>query len=150
REGPAVALRSSSAAVLTGGNHSCEGCVRLGVHTCDRGQERKDPMSTLKCPHCKKPIELIGQKELTEEYGLGPNPVAHLRSLGSFPEPALSFGNRNMWYREVIEEFMEVRRQTKVAQLVEDMRETLAALPETERDEALKMLDTGTPRKKAH
>lgn len=114
-------------------------------------------MNTLRCPHCDKDIELVGQKELTEVYGLGPNPVAHQRSLGQFPEPVLSFGNRNMWLRETIEAYVEERKRERVAKLVEDFAETLASLPETEREDAVKMLSEGkfvgpasTPRKKAH
>lgn len=107
-------------------------------------------MAKLRCPNCKKPIELIGQKELTEEYGLGPNPVAHQRSQGVFPEPTLSFGNRNMWIRTDIDVYVEERKRERVAKLVEDFSDTLAALPETERESALQMLTDGSsPRKKA-
>lgn len=115
-------------------------------------------MSTLRCPNCGKDIELVGQKELTEEYGLGPNPVAHLRQQGAFPEPTLSFGNRNMWLRQTIEVYVGERSKEKIARLVEDFAETLAALPETEREGAIKLLTDGravsavdpksTPRKK--
>lgn len=102
----------------------------------------------LKCPHCGQEIELIGQKELTEEYGLGPNPIAHLRQQGAFPEPALEFGNRNMWLRSTIEEYIEQRTRERVAKLVEDFDHVLAALPETERVEAVKMLTDGHGRKR--
>lgn len=107
--------------------------------------------SSLKCSHCGKDIELVGQKELTEEYGLGPNPVAHLRSQGRFPDPVLSFGNRNLWLRETIDTYMEERTRERIAKLVEDVQETLAALPETDRDKAVEMLqDGGVPKKRAH
>src|SRR5207245_2942360 len=112
---------------------------------------KKGAMTTLQCPHCGKDLELIGQKELTEEYGLGPNPVAHQRQQGVFPKPALAFGNRNMWLRGDIDAYVEERSRERIAKLVSEFKETLAALPETERDHAIKMLDGGgRGRKKAH
>lgn len=109
-------------------------------------------MTKLRCPHCGTDIELIGQKELTEEYGLGPNPVSHLRQQGVFPAPALSFGNRNMWLRGDIATFVEQRTRERAEKLVEDFQETLRALPETERNVTIKLLLDGasTPRKRAH
>lgn len=106
-------------------------------------------MTTLRCPHCGTDIELIGQKELTEDFGLNPNPVASLRQQGKFPEPILDFGNRNMWLRSTIVAFVDERTRERVAKLVEDFSRTLESLPETERDGALKMLaDGGTPTRK--
>lgn len=93
-------------------------------------------MSTLTCPHCGKRIELVGQKELTEEYGMGPNPVQHARSLGIFPDPVLSFGNRNMWLKEQIETYVEERSREKIAKLVEDFEKVIAVLPDDQRDQA--------------
>lgn len=100
-------------------------------------------MTILRCPHCGKDIELIGQKELTEEYELGPNPVAHRRQQGVFPEPALSFGNRNMWLRGEIETYLEQQSRERVEKLIEDFDRTIAALPETEQARARKMLTDG-------
>lgn len=98
-------------------------------------------MSIISCPHCGKPIDLVGQKELTEEYGIGPNPVAHARNQGTFPTPVLMFGNRNMWLREDIDHYIEGRSRDRISKLVEQFSETIAALPETDRREALKMLE---------
>lgn len=97
-------------------------------------------MTTLRCPHCGKDIELIGQKELSEEYNLGPNPVAAQRAQGVFPEPVLSFGNRNMWLRSEIDVYVEQRAQERIAKLVEDFDRTIAELPEVEQKRARKML----------
>ena len=96
-------------------------------------------MSTLACPHCGKPIELVGQKELSEEYGIGPNPVQHARSLGMFPTPVLSFGNRNMWFRSQIDEYVEERNKEKIAKLVEDFEQTISGLPASQQEQARKM-----------
>ena len=130
------------------GNHPFEGSVII-ADTNRRG-EGKDEVNSLLCPHCGESIELVGQRELTEKYHLGPNPVAALRQQGSFPAPVLSFGNRNMWFREQVESYLEERRQLELQRFVEGFKEKLAELPETERAEAIKMLDPGTPRKRAH
>ena len=108
-------------------------------------------MSTIKCPHCGKPIELVGQKELSEDYGMGPNPVAHARTQGVFPIPILSFGNRNMWLREDIENYIESKSRERIAKLVEDFEQTIAVLPAKEQEKAREMLavdGTPSPRKR--
>lgn len=110
-------------------------CVLLVWYT-----EKGGSLSTLTCPHCGEPIDLIGQKELKDEYGLGPNPVAHARSLGTFPIPVLEFGNRNMWLREQINEYVESRTQDKISRLVEDFEQTIASLDEKERAKARELL----------
>lgn len=97
-------------------------------------------MSELNCPHCGKAIQLVGQKELSEDYSIGPNPVAHARSLGIFPTPVLSFGNRNMWLREQIDAYIEERSRERIAKLVEDFEQTIAVLPESQREQAREML----------
>ena len=106
-------------------------------------------MSTIDCPHCGKPIELVGQKELSEDYGIGPNPVAHARSLGVFPMPVLQFGNRNMWLREDIETYVEEKSRERISKLVQEFEQTIAVLPEDQREQARKMLaaDGGGKRK---
>ena len=95
-------------------------------------------MSTLTCPHCGKPIELVGQKELSEEYGIGPNPVQHARTLGLFPTPVLAFGNRNMWFKTQIDEYVEARSQERIEKLVAEFERTLETLPASERTLAAK------------
>ena len=97
-------------------------------------------MTELTCPHCGKLIELVGQKELSEDYGMGPNPVAHARTLGVFPIPVLAFGNRNMWFRKDIEAYIEDKSRERIAKLVEDFEQTIATLPEPEREQAREML----------
>ena len=99
-------------------------------------------MSTLQCPHCGKTIELVGQRELTEDYGMGPNPVQHARTQGTFPIPVLQFGNRNMWLRSDIESYIEERSRERIARLVEDFEQTIAILPDKEREQARKMLSS--------
>lgn len=107
-------------------------------------------MSRISCPHCGEPIELVGQKELSEEYGMGPNPVAHARSLGTFPIPVLQFGNRNMWLRSDIEHYIEDKSRERIAKLVHDFEQTISILPEPEREKAREMLtaDSGGKRRR--
>lgn len=95
---------------------------------------------TATCPHCKKPIELVGAAELKDEFGLGPNSVQHLRDKGRFPEPWLSFGNRNIWLRETIENFVEERRTTKLEDTITELMKALKDLPEADREAALTKL----------
>ena len=97
-------------------------------------------MSELTCPHCGKEIELLGQKELSEDYGIGPNPVAQARSRGSFPTPVLAFGNRNMWFRRDIEAYIEERSKERIQKLVADFEQTIAVLPDDQREQAREML----------
>jgi hypothetical protein len=106
-------------------------------------------MTTITCPHCGKPIELVGQRELSEDYGIGPNPVQHARSLGVFPMPVLQFGNRNMWLRGDIEAYIEEKNRERIAKLVKDFEQTIAVLPEDEQEQAREMLVGGnTPTRK--
>lgn len=97
-------------------------------------------MSTLKCPHCGTNIDLVGQRELSEDYGLGPNPVQHARASGTFPIPVLEFGNRNMWLKKDIEAYIEDRSRERIAKLVKDFEQTISVLPDKEREQARKLL----------
>jgi hypothetical protein len=85
-------------------------------------------MTVMGCPHCGKDIDLVEQRELSEEFGLKPNPVASLRAQGDFPEPVLSFGNRNMWLRASVETYVEQRSRERIARLVEDFERTIEVL----------------------
>lgn len=104
-------------------------------------------MSELECPHCGQKIELVGQKELGEDYGMGPNPVAHARQLGLFPTPVLSFGNRNMWLRRDIDSYVEERSRERIAKLVEDFERTISVLPEPERKQAREILTSSSKKR---
>lgn len=96
-------------------------------------------MSTT-CPHCGKDIQLIGAAELKEEFGLGPNTVQHARDKGRFPEPWLSFGNRNIWLRETIEEYVKSRKETQIESTIAELMKALDGLPEGDREAALEKL----------
>lgn len=96
-------------------------------------------MYNLRCPHCGKDVELIGQKELTEEYGIGPNPVAKRLQEGSMPQPALVFENRRLWLRSDMEEYRERALQERIEKLVADLDRTIDTLPEEERKRARQM-----------
>lgn len=75
---------------------------------------------------------------------MGPNPVAHARTLGLFPTPVLVFGNRNMWLKRDIDAYVEERSRERIAKLVEDFERTISVLPEPEREQAREMLSAET------
>lgn len=105
-------------------------------------------MSTLTCPHCGEDIELVGQRELSDHYSMGPNPVAHARSLGIFPLPVLSFGNRNMWLKSDIDAYVEKRTRENVSKLVASLEDELRRLPEPERKLARELLTNAAGKKR--
>lgn len=108
-------------------------------------------MATLRCPHCDKEIELLSPSDLREDYGYRPNPLELLIKKGEFPAPALTFENRRIWLRSDIDNYSERRNREKAEKLVAEFSETLAALPETERDAAMKLLlNEQGARKRAH
>ena len=95
------------------------------------------------CPHCKKEIDLMGAKELADEFGLGPNSVSHARKRGDFPNPFLSFGNRNLYLRSEIEGWVVEYRQLKPASpavLARQFAALLENLPAQERKELQKII----------
>lgn len=95
----------------------------------------------VKCPHCAKDIDLVGARELKDEYGLGPNTVQHARERGKFPDPYLSFGNRNIWLRDSVQSYVEDRSKAKVESTVTDLLKALETLPEGSRKEARALLE---------
>lgn len=92
------------------------------------------------CPNCGKDIHLVGARELKDEYGIGPNSVQHAREKGKFPEPWLSFANRNIWIREVIDSYVTERSQQRVETTVKDLLKALDHLPADALEEARKQL----------
>ena len=103
-------------------------------------------IESLTCPHCRKQIELVGQRTLNEEYGIGPNSVALARQRGNFPVPVLQFGNRNMWLKGDIEQYIEGQSRERIAKLVQDFEQYIAVLPEDEREQARELLAAGKRR----
>lgn len=104
------------------------------------------------CPNCGKDIHLVGARELKEDYGIGPNSVQHAREKGRFPEPWLSFANRNIWIREVIDSYVTEKSQKTVETTVKDLLRALDHLSGDAREEARKQLAAAglaaTPRKR--
>ena len=108
-----------------------------------------------KCPHCGKPIRLIGQTTIKEEFGLGPNSVALRRKKGIFPEPVINLGNRLLFIREEVEEAIERDLNTRIEDFVENLERTIASLPEEEQRQARQALErrlqgSSTHRTRAH
>lgn len=96
---------------------------------------------TVTCPHCKKEIDLVGAKELKDDYGLSPNTVQHARDRGNFPESFMSFGNRNLWLRETIQGYMEERSRSRVESHVTELMRALEHMPADAREEARALLE---------
>ena len=92
------------------------------------------------CPHCEKPIELVGAAELKTEYGLTSNSVQHYKTRG-FPEPVLTFGNRHIYLRSDVERFVENRSRANVEKAVDALMRDLEHLPNGERATARRMLE---------
>lgn len=95
----------------------------------------------VKCPHCKKDIELVGTRELREQYHLSENQIQHAREGGKMPEPWLSLENRYLYERGAIETFIEERSREKVKGAVEEIIAAISNLPADEQAEARKILD---------
>jgi hypothetical protein len=93
-----------------------------------------------KCPNCGKAIRLVGAAELKDEFGLGPNTVQHARDRGKFPAPWLSFGNRNIWLRNVIEKYVRDKKETQIESALTELMKSLDGLPEATRRSALEKL----------
>lgn len=102
----------------------------------------------VKCPNCGKDIHLVGARELKNEYGIGPNSVQHAREKGRFPEPWLSFANRNIWIRRDIDAYVKERSQSRVEMTVKELLKALDHLPPSAREAARKELDAGLAAKK--
>lgn len=97
-------------------------------------------MTSIECPHCGKAVELVGQKDLAEEYGMGPNHVVAREKRGEFPIPVLHFGNRKEWLKQDIERYIEERERKNVTERVETLQRSLAVLSERERQQVIKLL----------
>jgi hypothetical protein len=95
----------------------------------------------VKCPHCGKTIDLVGAKELKEDFGLGPNSVQHARSRGRFPAPWLSFGNRQIFLRDVIRGYVEERSRATIERSLDELLPAASRLSDKERQEALRLLE---------
>lgn len=93
------------------------------------------------CPHCGKTIELVGASELKTDYEISSNFVQHQRSRGRFPVPWLSFGNRNIWLRDTISEYIEQRSRATIESTVKGLVGALGNLPDDEKEAALKILE---------
>ena len=94
-----------------------------------------------KCPNCGKDIDLVGAKELSDDYGINANSLQYARDSGKFPEPWVSFGNRNVWLREDVEKFVSERGKEKVESTVRDLLKTLENLPDSDRTTTIEELN---------
>lgn len=92
------------------------------------------------CPHCHKVIDLVGAKQLADDYGLSSNTVQHYKTRG-FPEPVLTFGNRRIYLRRDIDNWYKERSRNRVVSTVETLMRDLDHLPEKEKEEARKLLE---------
>lgn len=103
------------------------------------------------CPNCDKVIHLVGARELRDEFSIGPNSVANAREKGKFPEPWLSFANRNIWIRKDVEEYVSRRSAQRVEEHVSALIKALDHLPPEAKRDARKALEAAgvtAPRRK--
>jgi hypothetical protein len=92
------------------------------------------------CPNCHEPLQLVGAAELKDEYGLSSNSVQHYKTRG-FPEPVLTFGNRHIYLRKDVDAFVANRSRSNIERAVETLMHDLDHLPDSEREEARKILE---------
>jgi hypothetical protein len=105
---------------------------------------------TVTCPHCGKDIDLIGTRELREEFHLSDNQIQHARETDQLPEPWLSLENRYLYERGAIEAWIEQRSRAKVEASVKEILAAIQNLPADEQAEARKVLnDELAPKKGA-
>jgi hypothetical protein len=97
------------------------------------------------CPHCSQTIDLVGTRELRDEFGLSPNIIQHLRGQGQLPKPWLALGNRYLYLRPDVEGYMVSRRQARAAAIAKDLAEKLAHLPQDQVDEIMRMMTSRRP-----
>jgi hypothetical protein len=97
------------------------------------------------CPHCSQTIDLVGARELRDEFGLSSNVVQHLRGQGQLPKPWLAFGNRYLYLRPDVEGYMVGRRRARAATIAKDLAEKLAHLPQDQVDEIMRMMTSRRP-----
>jgi hypothetical protein len=93
------------------------------------------------CPNCGKTIDLVGASDLKDEFELSPNTVQHARDKGKFPEPWLSFGNRNIWLRSVVENYIKDRNTKQLESTVAELMKALDELPVQERKAVIERVE---------
>jgi hypothetical protein len=103
-------------------------------------------MESPKCPNCGKEISLIGAGELKDEMGIGPNTIQHAREKGTFPQPWLSFANRNIYLRSDAEEFNRVRLEARRSRQLEDLQKTLQSSSPDDIRELIAGLEKALPK----
>jgi hypothetical protein len=89
---------------------------------------------TVKCPHCGEAIEVLAPKEM-DELGINSNKRQYRkRNDDSFPDPWMSFENRDVWLRDDITLYLSRKEMEGLQSLTE-------AIGKMDPDEALKLLD---------
>lgn len=89
------------------------------------------------CPHCGKPIDVVSARELADEFGINSNRLQHAKSKSRFPEPWISFPNRDIWIRDDIVAYVS-RDAVKAAEgAVDTLKHILAAASPEEADKLL-------------
>lgn len=89
---------------------------------------------TVKCPHCDQEIEVLAPKEM-DDLGINSNKRQYRkRNDASFPQPWMSFENRDVWLKDDITLYLSRQHLEGVSAL----SKTLESM---DPDEALKLLD---------
>jgi hypothetical protein len=92
-----------------------------------------------KCPHCGKTIQLVGAKQLNDDYQLNGNKLQYLRDAGKFPEPWIKLENRNIYLKSDVDAFRTEQAQENAGKTAEALQAILDSLPP---DEAAKVLES--------
>jgi hypothetical protein len=95
---------------------------------------KEDSKMTVKCPHCGNPIEVLAPKEMNE-LGINSNKRQYRkRNDESFPDPWMSFENRDVWLRDDITLYLS----RKKLEGVKTLSETIGSM---DPNEAIRLLD---------
>jgi hypothetical protein len=78
------------------------------------------------CPHCGKDIEFLSPRELRDEFGINSNKSQYAKSKGRFPEPWISFNNRDLYLREDITLYASRGSAEAVEKAVETLKTRLS------------------------
>jgi predicted DNA-binding transcriptional regulator AlpA len=91
------------------------------------------------CPNCGAGIDLVGAKELREDYGISDNTLTYYKRR-DFPDPWLRFGNRWVWLRSDVEAWIKKRERQTIEKAAASLTKALEGLSEDDRAEAVRML----------
>lgn len=91
------------------------------------------------CPHCTKPIDLLSQGDISNEYGLGPNVIGKAVREGRIA-PWLQLNNKHLYLREDVVNLVVDKSMRDVHRIADPMRERMKNLPPDIKEQVLQAL----------